>query len=129
MTTDELLVVLAGIAAIASINWWFFFASKGKTARAAPGDKGPQAIEIVVEGGYSPARIEVVAGRPVRLTFDRRERNACSEEVVIAGLQVRKFLPPFERTVVEFTPSTPGTFEFTCGMGMLHGELLVREAA
>jgi len=126
MTTDALLVIAGGIAAIALINWWFFFASKGATARAASGEAGVQAIDIVVEGGYSPARIEVAAGRPVRLTFDRREKSACSEEVVIAGLQVRKFLPPFERTAVEFTPSAPGTFEFTCGMGMLHGELVVR---
>lgn len=126
MTTADFVVIAAGIATIALINWWFFFASKGTTARATPGAEGVQAFDIVVEGGYSPARIEVTAGRPVRLTFDRREKSACSEEVVIAGLQIRKFLPPFERTVVEFTPSAPGSFEFTCGMGMLHGELLVR---
>lgn len=126
MTTAGLLVVAAGIATIALINWWFFFASKGSAAQATQGAEGVQSIDIVVEGGYSPARIEVVAGRPVRLTFDRREKSACSEEVVIAGLQIRKFLPAFARTVVEFTPTTPGTFDFTCGMGMLHGELHVR---
>lgn len=129
MTADAVLVIAAGIATIALINWWFFIASKGRTSRAAASAEGAQVIDIVVEGGYSPATIEVVAGRPVRLTFDRREKSSCSEEVVIAGLGIRKFLPAFARTDVEFTPATPGKYDFTCGMGMLHGELVVRGAS
>jgi Cu+-exporting ATPase len=40
---------------------------------------------------------------------------------------VRRFLPAHETTVVEFTPQKAGTFDFMCGMGMLHGRLTVEE--
>jgi plastocyanin domain-containing protein len=62
----------------------------------------------------------------VQLTFDRRENNPCSEEVVIGALGIRRDLPAFERTAVEFTPQTSGRYDFTCGMGMLHGTLVVK---
>jgi serine/threonine protein kinase len=44
---------------------------------------------------------------------------------VIPDFGIRRFLPPFEKTAVEVTPVTAGTFEFTCGMGMLRGKLIV----
>jgi plastocyanin domain-containing protein len=64
-------------------------------------------------------------GRPVRLIFDRRERDSCSDEIVIGRLGVRRFLPPFQRTAVDVLPDERGSYDFTCGMGMLHGKLVV----
>ena len=86
---------------------------------------GTQEITVVVSGGYDPATIKVHAGQAVRLLFDRRETNPCSEEIVIPAFGVKKFLPPNERTAVEFTPTAPGTYDFSCGMGMLHGRVVV----
>jgi plastocyanin domain-containing protein len=60
----------------------------------------------------------------VRLVFDRRETSGCSEEVVFADFGIRRFLPAYQQTPVEVTPPTPGTYEFTCGMGMLRGRLI-----
>ena len=34
------------------------------------------------------------------------------------------YLPAGERTAIELTPPAPGTYEFTCGMGMLRGRLV-----
>ena len=34
----------------------------------------------------------------------------------------------FETTPVEFTPAAPGSYEFTCGMGMVRGRLIVEAA-
>ena len=76
-------------------------------------------------GGYAPAEVRVKAGRPVRLVFDRQETNPCSEEVVIPDFGIRRFLPPHQKTAVEFTPTRPGSHEFTCGMGMLRGKVIV----
>ena len=118
------LVVLGGLALIAAIYWWFFVAGR-RMVRAAAGAGGVQESLVTVAGGYSPATIAVSAGRPVRLVFDRQETNPCSEEIVIPAFGVRKFLPPHERTSVEFTPTAPGTYEMSCGMGMLHGKILV----
>ena len=77
-----------------------------------------------VQGGYEPRTVRVQAGRPVRLVFDRQETSSCSEEVVFGDFGIRKFLPAFQKTAVEFTPDKPGTYEFTCGMSMLRGKVV-----
>ncbi|HEX7917978.1 MAG TPA: cupredoxin domain-containing protein, partial [Gemmatimonadales bacterium] len=118
-------VLVGGLALITAIYWWFFRAGR----RAVPATElagGVQEQVITVSGGYSPATVTVRAGRPVRLLFDRQETNPCSEEIVIGAFGVRRFLPAHQRTAVEFTPTTPGTFDFMCGMGMLHGKLVVQ---
>ncbi len=124
LTVTNVLVVLVGLAAIAWVNWYFLFASRGR-ARVARTAGGAQVINIDVVGGYDPATIRVRAGLPVRLIFERRESAGCSEELVIPEFGVRRFLPPFEKTTVELTPQEPGSYEFTCGMGMLRGRLIV----
>src|ERR1700704_3633492 len=124
MTLDKLLVLLGGVAAIVWVNWYFFFARR-TVAAAGTTSAGIQEIQIPVAGGYPPQVVRVKAGRPVRLVFDRREANPCSEEIVIPDFGIRRFLPEGERTAVEFTPPAPGTHEFSCGMGMLHGKVLV----
>lgn len=106
------------------MNWYFFFAPKS-AATALSGADGAQEVTIGVEGGYSPAEVRVRKGSAVRLIFDRKEKSPCSEELVISALGVRRFLKPFEKTTIEFTPSEAGTFDFTCGMNMLRGRIVV----
>ena len=86
---------------------------------------GTQEARITVKGGYSPATVRLTAGVPARLVFDRQEASRCSEELLIPAFGVRQPLPQGRETVVEFTPTAPGTFPFTCGMEMLRGELVV----
>ncbi len=83
---------------------------------------------VTVKGGYSPARVRVKAGEPVRVAFDRQETSGCSAEVLFPAQGIRRSLPAFETTVVELPPMEPGEVEFTCGMGMLRGSLLVDAA-
>ncbi|HXI21323.1 MAG TPA: cupredoxin domain-containing protein, partial [Gemmatimonadales bacterium] len=77
MTALQLVVTLGGVALILLVNW-YFFASHGPEAVAAAPAAGPQKVRVTVDGGYSPARIEVRAGRPVTLEFDRRDRGSCT---------------------------------------------------
>jgi plastocyanin domain-containing protein len=125
MHGTDWLVLFGGIAAIIFVNWWFFRAGRTPVVAAAASAGGPQEVLVAVRGGYDPASIRVRAGQPVRLVFDRQETDSCSEEVVFPDFGVRKFLAPFARTPVEFTPDKPGTYEFTCGMSMLRGRLVV----
>jgi plastocyanin domain-containing protein len=125
MTPAEWIVLLAGLAAIAWVNWYFFVASREPATVATASSDGIQQVTIEVEGGYSPSAVRVRRSTPVRLVFDRKETNPCSEEIVIGSLGVRRFLKPFEKTTVDVGPLSPGTYEFTCGMGMLHGRLVV----
>jgi plastocyanin domain-containing protein len=124
MSAGDVVVIAGAVAAIAWVNWYFFFAERS-TASAVATSAGVQEIDITVKGGYTPAEIHVKEGVPLRLVFDRQETSSCSEEIVIGDFGVRKFLPPFQKTVIELTPATPGRFDFQCGMGMLHGTLVV----
>jgi plastocyanin domain-containing protein len=133
MTIDgtDWLVILAGLAAIAWVNWYFFVAGRTSAAAAVSGGgrpgTGPQEQTITVDGGYTPAVVTVKAGRPVRLVFDRKDTGSCSEEVVFPDFGIRRFLPAGERTVVEVTPPAAGRYDFTCGMSMLRGALVAED--
>ena len=122
-------VVAAGVAAIAWVNWYFFLAERGAAVAAAPtgvtdGAMAVPEVTIEVKGGYVPATVRAKAGKPLRLVFDRQETSSCSEEIVFPDFGIRKFLPAFRTTTIEVTPPAAGRYEFTCGMGMLHGALI-----
>ena len=124
MSGTDWVAVVAGLAAIGWVNWYFFFAERS-SANAVATAGGMQEVGITVKGGYTPAVIHAKEGAPLRLIFDRQETSSCSEEVVIGDFGVKRFLPAFQKTVVELTPDRTGRFDFTCGMGMLHGTLIV----
>lgn len=120
---SEWAVIVAGAAAIIFVLWYFFGERQGVAAKATEG--GAQEISITVKGGYSPDTIIVKQGRPVRLKFRREETASCSEQVIFSDFGIVRDLPPFQTTVVEFTPDKPGEYAFTCGMRMLRGRLIV----
>ena len=124
MTPGDWTVIVAGALTIAWINWYFFLAQRG-SATATAGAGGAQEVTVIVRGGYDPAEVRVQAGTPLRLVFDRQETSGCSEEIVLPDFGIRRFLPAHEKTVIEFTPERPGSYEFTCGMSMLRGRLTV----
>ena len=126
MTGVEWTVVLAGILTIAWINWYFFLAERA-SATAVAGAGGIQEVKITVRGGYEPSGVRVKKGAPVRLVFDRQETSGCSEEVVFPDFGIKSFLPAHKQTAVELTPEKSGTYEFTCGMSMLRGQLIVED--
>ena len=122
MTLSTWLVIAGGIAAILWVNWYFFLA--GKQAATASARSGTAEQVIVVDGGYSPATVKVKAGAPIRLVFDRRDKGACSDEVVFPDFGIRRFTPTGQKTVIEVTPAKPGRYDFTCGMSMHRGALI-----
>ena len=124
MSSAQIAVTLLGLAAVLWVNWYFFVAGRGTAVAAASvGAGGIQRILVEVKGGYAPAVIRVRAGAPVRLDFHRDETNPCTEEVVIPDFGIRTYLPAHRTTPVSFTPAA-GTYEFTCGMGMVRGTII-----
>lgn len=81
---------------------------------------------VLTETGYQPASITLRKGVPARLTFVREVEATCGTEIVIPDYGVRRELPLNEPVVVEITPTKSGEFEFTCGMSMLRGRVLVK---
>jgi len=125
MTPLDWSIAAAALTLIAAVNWFFLGGRGQRAVVAAPAPGGVVDVTVLVEGGYSPSTIEVPAGARVRMTLDRREDNPCSDAIVIGDFGIRRDLPAFKKTVVEFT-ATPGRHDFTCGMGMLHGAIIAK---
>jgi plastocyanin domain-containing protein len=123
--TAKLIVTVFGVLLIVLVNWYFFFSRK-KAALAEVKERGLQEVKIIVKGGYSPDVIVVKKGVPVRLDFYRDETADCSDTIVFGDFKIRKPLPAFKTTAIEFTPEKEGEYVFTCGMGMMRGKLIVR---
>jgi plastocyanin domain-containing protein len=117
-------VTLVGLGIIGWIVWYFWL-WEGESVAAASGAGGIQEVDVTVKGGYQPASIVVKAGRPLRLNFTRREASLCGEEVVLPEFGKRAHLPQDVAVAVEITPREPGEYEFTCGMNMYKGKLIV----
>lgn len=117
-------VTVGGIALIGLELWWFLL-SKTK-AQQAQAHQGIQELTITVDGGYQPDRIVVNAGQLVRLNFLRRDPSSCLEKVLLPDFHIAQDLKLDRVTPVEFTPSKPGQYQFTCGMNMFRGVVEVQ---
>ena len=62
----------------------------------------------------------------MRLSFDRLDSNSCLDEVLIPDFGISTRLPIGQTTTVEFTPTKPGEYTFTCGMRMFRGVIEVK---
>lgn len=114
-------IVVAALLSLAIV--WFFFGKRQGSAAVV--DNGRQRITVGVQGGYSPATIELKAGMPTTITFDRKETGECTSHVVFSDLGIDVHLPGNQRTNVEIPALAPGDYPFACGMNMVHGSLHV----
>ncbi|MFA5770040.1 MAG: cupredoxin domain-containing protein [Patescibacteria group bacterium] len=119
MTIDKLLVIGFGLTSMV-FTYWFFFMKKINTVQ------GEGTVDVLVDGGYKPEQISIPFGKTTKLIFNRKDGSSCLEEIVIADFKVRKFLPLNEKTEIEINPTKKGEFDFSCGMGMFHGKLIVK---
>jgi plastocyanin domain-containing protein len=124
MDNSQIAVIVLGAAAIVFVGW--FFMGKRAAVEAVADAGGAQEIDITVKGGYTPDRIAVRSGRPIRLNFYRDETSSCSEQVVFGDFGVVRDLPAYKTTTVDLPPAKPGEYGFACGMNMLHGKIIVR---
>src|SRR5215475_14477114 len=125
MSVADLAVVIAAVAALAGLGWFFFAPRRARTAELSG---GLQRIDVTVRGGYSPDVIRARRGVPLEVLFDRQESGDCTSRVVFPDFQVSASLPAFEQTAVRLAPASAGTFGFACGMNMVHGTLVVEPA-
>jgi plastocyanin domain-containing protein len=100
-----------------------FLAGLGASSARAEGNV--QEVEITVDRGYQPSRIDLKEGKPARLVFTRREHTPCTKEVVFEAFGIRRALPPNQRVVIDLPALEEGEYEFTCGMKMQRGSIIV----
>lgn len=92
----------------------------------AKADDGVQKLKVTVgENGFQPASLQLKPGINTQITFLRTDDKTCGKEVLFEELGIRKELPLGKEVLVEFTP-TKSEYGFSCGMGMLHGTVLVK---
>lgn len=84
---------------------------------------------VIANGQFAPQSLQIPADKPVRILVDRREDNACSDQIAIPQLGVLVDVAPFAVTPIELPPTKGGTYTLTCGMGMMSGQLLVGGAS
>lgn len=91
-----------------------------------PKPKLQTARVVITDKGYSRTSIVLRRGVPTRLTFLRQTDATCATEVVIPAYGIRRSLPLNTSIAVSFTPKRSGEFNFTCGMNMMRGKLVVQ---
>lgn len=120
MTLDKIFVVVASLGGIV-FTYWFFLMKKDKVVSVT------DSVDIIVEGGYSPNTISIPQGKTTKISFLRHDPSSCLEEVVLGDFKIRKFLPLNKKVTIEITPQKAGEYNFTCGMNMFHGKIIVED--
>ena len=119
MTIDKILVAIFSFIGI-GFTYWFFLRKNEKEVVVTA-----SSIDILVDGGYQPEVISIFKGKTTKLNFLRKDSSSCLEEVVLADFKIRKYLPLNEKVSIEIMPQKAGEFQFSCGMNMFHGKIIV----
>ncbi len=94
------------------------------------GADGVVEVPLTIENvKFSPANLSIPADKPVRLVVNRKEDNACSDQLSIPQLGITVDLKPNAITTVDLPATGAGQYTLTCGMGMMAGQLTVGGAA
>ena len=83
----------------------------------------PQIVRIRVDRGYRPAQSVAQANVPLRLVFQRRDAEHCTERVIFSSPHIERRLVANGTTVIDLPAQPPGVVRFTCGMGRYRGEI------
>lgn len=119
-----ILVALASVALAGLIIWWFF--GKHETSSASATEvNGVQKIEILVDGGYKPEVVRLKAGMPAEITFLRKSRSSCFDEVLLPDFRQQAKLPVNQPVTLTVQPDKAGSFTYSCGMHMFFGKIEV----
>lgn len=83
---------------------------------------GVQRITVDTSNGYNPNVIKLAAGVPAEITF--KQAQGCMAQVMSEQLDFYEDLTTGDKTV-KLDGLTAGTYEFSCGMQMVFGQIVV----
>lgn len=90
------------------------------------GNEGFQIATIEVNPtGYEPQNIEVRAGVPTKINFKTDPNAGCLRQVVSKELNINAILQEGDNYIT-LKNVKPGTYQYTCGMGMYGGTITVK---
>lgn len=78
--------------------------------------------------GFIPTEFTVKSGIPARLEVLATEDGiGCMGSLMVPDFSNQvEFFEKDKTSIIEFTPSTPGLYYITCGMGIPHANLIVK---
>ena len=121
----EIIVLIAAVALIGVILWWFFAPHKTSSENANVTENHQQ-VKITVSGGYSPEKVVLKRGVPATLIFHRKDTSNCLEEVVLPDFGIKQKLPIGEDFPIEINTEKAGEFQYSCGMHMFFGKVVIK---
>ena len=87
-----------------------------------------QKVTVTISGmNYSPSEVSVEKGVPVEMTFARDDKPTCGGKILFPELGIEREVAAGETVTVEFTPTKSGELNFTCGMKMMKGKIIVTQ--
>ena len=120
-----LIINLLGLGIVALIIWWFWL-YKPEIIQVEETNTESELTILVEEGVYQPANISIAAGKPVKLTFIRKDASPCAATVLFPELEINGELPlnkPFE---ISLPAMKKGQYAFHCQMKMYSGSIIVK---
>ena len=116
------LYTLSSGLALAGINTGFF---DKKDIGTTETKNNIQVIQMTVDySGFTPNVFKLKAGIPVQLEINGVEITGCTSEIISPSFNIRKKIN-YGLNTIEFTPPSPGTYGFSCGMGMVRGQFII----
>jgi hypothetical protein len=80
----------------------------------------------VSASGYSPQNIELIAGVPAKINFKTEKGAGCIRQVVSNELGINNILEAEKDNYIMLRDLKPGTYPYTCGMGLYGGTITVK---
>lgn len=84
-----------------------------------------QSIDMVVNGSWNPSTIKAKANLPITINLDVQQAGGCLSALVFPQLNTNVQLQSGTKSKVEIPSLKPGTYTYTCQMGMVNGQLVV----
>lgn len=85
-----------------------------------------EATITVGPNGYGPQNIELKAGVPTNINFRTESGTGCLQQVISQGLGINTILEENKDNYINIDALQPGTYEYSCGMGMFNGKITVK---
>ncbi len=103
-------------------------AARASSAPAASAVPAVQELRTVQdEDGYSPAIARITTGIPTKWHIDSRSQYSCAAYVVVPDLGIQLSLNPGDN-VIDLPAMKTGVLQYTCGMGMFSGTILIEDS-
>jgi len=119
-----------GLKSLDDINFNKIQKTKALADGFPPIVDGKQIVKMdASSSGYSPNKLKVQAGIPVRWEITDRGTSGCTNAVISRGLFDGQIdLTPGKTSIKEFIPPKAGSYKFSCWMGMVSGIMDVVDA-